>query len=250
MLPEPHLRDLDHTPPFSLQDTDFLPTYSLFPHMIFIWARMDTAHYDGDVVTTCIWVGSYRLTTTIILCYATVWSWLLPRPFFYTRLQAGGEKKFSFFFYLWLVFLSMDRLLPTCCPDPAKGEAATFIITRLWVCEFPTASSRIMHYGEHWTDCIYMPTTPAKDYLPRSSILICLAFPHGSDFLFRACTVLTYRLLYRKGCPGFQLSGLLPLDNTRDAHSGTCRMDLPWISRRAFWIAIYRIQHHFPRTVF
>lgn len=70
------------------------------------------------------------------------------RTFFIPGFRAGGEKKFSFFFYRWLVFLSTDRLLPTCCPDPAKGEATTFIFTRPRVCEFPMANFADMHHGE------------------------------------------------------------------------------------------------------
>ncbi|KAI2469758.1 hypothetical protein F4781DRAFT_209756 [Annulohypoxylon bovei var. microspora] len=71
---------------------------------------------------------------------------------FYTTLNAGGEKKFSFFLVLRI-------------PWPVRGCAFT--------------------QGEHWTDCIYMPTIPAKDISKIFNILAWFFFPYG--FTYPSC---------------------------------------------------------------
>lgn len=58
---------------------------------------MDTAHYDGDFVTTCIWVGLDRLTKRpLFISVMPLYGVGFCLTFFYTRLKADGEKKFSF----------------------------------------------------------------------------------------------------------------------------------------------------------
>ncbi|KAI0119487.1 hypothetical protein F4814DRAFT_243111 [Daldinia grandis] len=81
------------------------------------------------------------MTTTIVSVMPLYGVGFLPHILY----QALGRREKKFSFISRLVFLlSTDRLLPTCCPDPAEG-GLLYISYLSRVCEFPNGQSFRAH---------------------------------------------------------------------------------------------------------
>ncbi|KAI1764935.1 hypothetical protein GGR53DRAFT_294369 [Hypoxylon sp. FL1150] len=179
-----------------------------------------------------------------LLCRSTELA-TLPRFFFIPGFRPAGKRSSLFSFIVGQYFhlrigscllavriQPMERLLRLLLQDPR-------------VCESPMANFADMQQGEHWTDCIYMRTTPVKDYLQELQYSHAWCFLTDLIFFIRAC-VTDLQVPLPERIPRISA----PRSIATGQYQGHSLWNIGWIwtmdisTSTPFWIAIHWKQHY------